>query len=130
MIMTKCLLQSGLASLSCLAVGLCLSAGGAITTNVSVASFSFTPSTVSINVGDTVQWNWASGTHTSTSVPPPPGADTWNSGSKSSGSFSYTFTNSGNFPYNCTIHPALISGSVSVAAIYSQTQSVSITNPA
>ncbi len=128
--MTKtAFLRLAMVGLSWLAAGLCLSAGGAITTNVSVASFSFTPSTVSIHVGDTVQWNWISGTHTSTSVPPPPGTGTWDSGAKSGGSFSVIFSSGGNFPYNCTIHPAFMSGSVSVAAAANQPPSVSITNP-
>ena len=118
--------------LSCLA--LFVAGGGesarAATTNVSVSSFMFTPSTVSINVNDTVQWNWMPGIifHTSTSVPPPP-QGLWNSGSKSSGSFSFTFTSSGNFPYNCTIHPLQMVGSVIVASA-NQPPSVSITNPA
>ena len=116
--------------LSCLA--LFVAGGGesarAATTNVSVSSFMFTPPTVSINVNDTVQWNWGGTLHTSTSVPPPP-QGLWNSGNKSSGSFSFTFASSGNFPYNCTLHPSLMAGSVIVASA-NQPPSVSITNPA
>ncbi len=49
---------------------------------VDVANFAFSPSTVTVMVGDTVTWNWVSGTHTTTcngtsGTSLPPGATPW-----------------------------------------------------
>ena len=76
----------------------------AATVDVTVGpGLSFTPSSVNINVGDTVRWTWAGALHTSTSNTTT-GAEVWNSGLKSSGTFSHTFTNAGNWPYYCSLH--------------------------
>jgi plastocyanin len=64
--------------------------------------FSFTPATLTINEGDTVNWVFRS-THTTT-------ADTssvekWDSGTKTSGQeFSHTFDSAGVFAYHCNLH--------------------------
>src|SRR6266446_10735894 len=94
----------------------------AAVTNVTVESFDFNPSSVSINVNDSVKWNWASGTHTTTSS-----SGLWDSGPRSSGSFTNTFTSAGNFPYFCSIH-TFMTASVTVTGP-NQPPSVSITNP-
>ncbi len=76
------------------------------TVNVSAQDYNFNPSTVTINVGDTVLWTNNGGEHTTTSGPPscvPDGI--WNSGALLQGqSFSYTFTTAGIFPYFCEFH--------------------------
>jgi hypothetical protein len=69
----------------------------------------FSPSTVNINPGDTVLWNWVGGNpHSTTSGTNcnynGPGPNTWDSGIKSSGTFQFTFNTAGNFPYFCTPH--------------------------
>src|SRR6476661_5919733 len=83
--------------LSWLALGLCLisstEASGA-TTNVVFRDFSFTPRSVTIQVGDTVVWTNAGGTHTVTGD----GADPFCGPNTVPVSCSETFTNAGNFP--------------------------------
>src|SRR5258707_8523798 len=91
-------------------------------TGVTIENFDFNPSSVSINVNDSVKWNWASGTHTTTSS-----SGLWDSGPRSSGSFTNTFTSAGNFPYFCSIH-TFMTASVTVTGP-NQPPSVSITNP-
>jgi len=91
---------------------------------VSIQDFSFRDqvtgnSSSTINVGDTVQWNWTGGFHTSTSGPCPPcsGDGKWASGGKGSGSFSHTFTEADRgmtFPYFCEIHTTLMTGAIHV----------------
>src|SRR4051812_16876058 len=44
-----------------------ISSAYADTSDVSLSGTSFTPSTLQINVGDTVRWTWANGTHSVTS---------------------------------------------------------------
>jgi len=81
-------------------------AAPAATVTVTVGpGISFSPATVNINAGDTVQWSWAPGSlpHTSQSNTTT-GAEVWNSGVKSSGTFSHTFTTAGNWPYYCSLH--------------------------
>jgi plastocyanin len=81
----------------------------------------FSPSTVNVVVGDTVQWTWAAGSlpHSTTSNTNT-GAEVWDSGVKSTGTFSHTFTTVGNWGYYCTIHSTptgtAMNGVVHVAA--------------
>jgi plastocyanin len=80
---------------------------------------SFTPSTVTINTGDTVRWTWSGALHTSTSNTTT-GAEVWDSGLKSTGTFSHTFTHTGDWPYYCSLHSfpggTAMNGVVHVAA--------------
>ncbi len=70
---------------------------------VDIANFSFTPPTQSIDVGDTICWTWVSGFHSSTSS-----GSFWDSGQLSSpNSFEFTFSNSGIYPYFCSVHPSM-----------------------
>jgi len=79
---------------------------------------SFSPSSSSIHVGDTIMWVWESGPHSSTSGSCSAGCSKdgkWDSGVASpSHSFSFTFTTAGTFPYFCTIHTTSMTGSVQV----------------
>jgi len=70
--------------------------------------------TTTVNVGDTVTWDFsgASAPHTTSS-----GAGGWDSGTVSpGGSFQHTFTQAGSFAYVCNIHPTLMMGTVVVQA--------------
>lgn len=83
-------------------------------TDVTVANFSFSPADVTINVNDTVVWNWSSGVtpHSTTSTGTAVGL--WDSGLHPTPfSFTNTFTQSGTFPYFCTLH-TFMTGSVTV----------------
>ena len=75
-------------------------------------SLTFSPATISIKVGDVVEWkNVGSVTHTVT-------FDTDNSISTSNlapgATFEVKFTKAGSFPYACTIHPGM-DGTVKVS---------------
>jgi plastocyanin len=74
---------------------------GAATVVVNLMGTSFSPSDVTVSVGDTVQWVWVSGgTHTSTSFD-----SLWDSGFLPTGStFEYTFNQPGDFNYFCRVH--------------------------
>ena len=83
---------------------LALGGGGAraaATVSVSIQNFAFSPTPVTINVGDTVTWtNNDSINHTTTS-----NTGIWDSGLMGPGaSFSHTFIQAGTFDYLCTIH--------------------------
>jgi plastocyanin len=79
---------------------------------------SFSPASVTITVGSTVTWNWATGTHSvtqgscSTSCTATTGG--FDSGIKSSGSFSHVFPTAGTFSYFCLVHGALMQGTITV----------------
>src|SRR3712207_4736565 len=68
---------------------------------VEVVDMSFTPSKLTIPLGNAVTWNFQDATtHTSTSD-----QGFWNSGSKSEGgTFAYTFTAAGSYAYHCMFH--------------------------
>jgi plastocyanin len=81
------------------------------TTHVAVGGpppggFTFEPDSVTINAGDTVQWDWAGGTHTVTSGDPGTCAPSagFDSGIQSSGTFSHTFPTPGTYTYICELH--------------------------
>jgi plastocyanin len=73
---------------------------------VNIASFAFSPATLTIAKGATVMWtNNDSTTHTVTSD-----SNVWDSGSVAPGkTFSRTFNEAGTFPYHCNIHPSMTS---------------------
>jgi plastocyanin len=67
---------------------------------IDVKSNFFSPSDVTVNVGDTVQWVIDEDVHTTTSS-----TGLWDSGVLSAGStFEYTFNDPGDFPFICTLH--------------------------
>ena len=83
--------------------------GNAATITVTVGNncFCFSPATVTIHPGDTVQWSWASTGHSSTSGTPGAPSGLWDSGILSEGStFTHTFNTAGSFPYYCVPHGA------------------------
>ncbi len=75
---------------------------------ITVQNTSFSPSSVTIAVGDSVTWRWAGGSHSVTQgTTPDPSQDPsrlFDSGVKSSGTFGYRFTSAGTFPYFCRPH--------------------------
>ncbi|TMK85704.1 MAG: hypothetical protein E6G44_06190 [Actinobacteria bacterium] len=97
-----------LAASTSLLLLLSLAVGGpasAATRGVSQVDFSFSPSTITIAVGDTVVWTNKAATtpHTTTS-----NTGLWDSGTMNPGaSFSHTFNSTGTFPYHCTFHQNL-----------------------
>src|SRR6476646_5565837 len=65
----------------------------------------FSPSSVTINVGDQVRWTWASDGHSTTSGSPGMPNGIWDSGIRNHGAtFTHTFSSAGTFPYYCTPH--------------------------
>jgi plastocyanin len=72
--------------------------------SASVQDNFFSPTPLTINVGDTVQWTWAPGSnfHSVTSVAG--SLESFDSGDQSVGTFSHTFTHPGTYVYYCDIH--------------------------
>ena len=107
----------------CLLIGaVCLGAANrssAMTTNVVFQDYSFTPQTVTIQVGDTIVWTNAGGVHTVTGD----GTDPFCGPNAIATSCSETFTNAGTFPYHCNFHQFL--GMVGTVIVMANTN----TNP-
>jgi plastocyanin len=80
--------------------------GGA---TVVIKDFAFTPSTVTIKVGETVTWRNEDG------VPHDATAGTFTSGSISSGqSYTKKFDKAGTYTYVCKVHPSMAAATVIV----------------
>ena len=78
-----------------------------VTVTVGNNCLCFSPSSVTIHPGDTVQWTWSSTGHSSTSGSPGMPSGLWDSGILNQGAtFSHTFNSVGSFPYYCTPHGA------------------------
>ena len=77
---------------------------------VRVSNNAFAPAARTIVVGTTLTWRWASGsaTHNVTFTGGSSSPD------QSSGTFARLFSTAGTFTYQCTIHGASMSGSVTV----------------
>jgi plastocyanin len=73
----------------------------------------FSPSSATIDVGDSVTWHWNGGNaHTATST----GTSdfTFDSGTKTTGTFGFRFNNAGTAHYFCTVHGTSMSGTITV----------------
>lgn len=86
---------------------------------VTVSSNTFTPNTVNIRTGDTVQWDNAGGFHNvvaddNSFTSGPPSSAPW--------TYSHTFTAPGTYPYYCSAHGGIggvgMSGVVIVSTVY------------
>jgi plastocyanin len=79
--------------------------------DVAISGFTFSPRTVTVNVGDTVTWtNSDAQAHTATS------GNAWSTGDIANGdSASITMRTAGTFEYICAIHPQM-TGTVVVQA--------------
>jgi plastocyanin len=78
-------------------------------------TLTFSPATVDIAAGGTVTWTWAAANtmpHDVTSSDQPPKFSP--SPIQTSGSFSHTFATAGSYPYFCTVHGQIMSGTVMV----------------
>lgn len=81
-------------------------AGAASAQAISITeSFAFSPATLTVPVGTTV--NWKNVSHTAHTVTSTDGL-TFDSGILASGdNFSFTFRKAGSYPYHCDIHPSM-----------------------
>ena len=79
----------------------------------------YSPNPVSIAVGDTIHWVWSSTgliRHSVTSGVAPTPDGLFDSGEfPTPHSFDFTFNTAGTFPYFCTVHGIMMTGSVEVA---------------
>jgi plastocyanin len=79
-------------------------AAQAADTTVHLANKQFTPSTATIDPGDTITWSFDDSTHHVVSDSPT-GAEVWDSGEQSAPFlFAHAFTTSGTYRYRCLIH--------------------------
>jgi len=96
----------------------------AATHNVTVGDSFFSPSSLQIQVGDTVRWQFSGGlVHTVTS-----NTGLWHT-QQSSGVFEHTFNSAGTFPYFCSLHFGM-EGTIAVQEPVNQPPSVTLTAPA
>lgn len=77
------------------------SSGAAAT--IHVGNFYYNPKTVTVKVGETVEWIWDGGTHTVTSGSSCTSDKKWDSGVHSTAKYKFThkFTEAGTFPFFC-----------------------------
>ena len=123
-------LHTKFALIVCCAAVLPLLSSKAATFQVQIApggALTFSPSSVTIHVGDTVQWTWASSGHSTTSGTPGQPDGMWDSGVQNVGFvFSHTFGTAGTFSYYCTPH-GLCCGMVGSVTVTAATDTVQIT---
>jgi plastocyanin len=100
-------------------------AGGQTVAVHATSNLTFSPATVTVHVGDTVQWTFDTGGHTVTSgsgcaadnkfCSPNDTSCSTGTTSASGSTYSHTFTTAGTFPYFCTTHCSLnMTGTVTV----------------
>jgi plastocyanin len=80
----------------------------AVTHNVQVGNYYFSPSSLNVNVGDIVKWVWVQGSHTTTSSTIPSGATSWDAAiNNGNQTYEYTVTIAGTYNYVCTPHAGM-----------------------
>ena|GEM_PF-560889 len=89
--------------------------------------FSFSPSSLTVSIGDTIRWQWTAGSHTTTSISVPDGAQSWNNPLNSSSvSFDYKIEVAGDYSYVCTPHQGLgMAGSFTALGFTSLNENIS-----
>jgi len=104
------LLAALVAAMAALTVSTIPQGARAANVTVSTGDNFFSPSSITVHVGDTITWtNDGALPHTTTA------ADAWDSDILMPGEqFSYTFTTAGTFNYLCAVHPTLMTGAVVV----------------
>lgn len=120
-----------LAAAFCLLCGIFPGRSANVTVNM-VPGFQFSPSTDTVQVGDTVTWvNTDFSFHDTTSGVNGNPSGQWSSGLLShNSSFAHTFLQAGTFPYYCTPHRLFgMLGSIVVQPPANVAPSISITNP-
>lgn len=78
--------------------------------DISVSNNTFTPSSGTFSVGDTVRFTLTAGNHTTTSVSVPNGAATWNYTFPNGlgTTFEYKITVVGSYSYKCSFHNGMV----------------------
>jgi plastocyanin len=95
----------------------------AVTANISIVNFAFSPTSANINVNDSVKWTWVGSPHTTTS-----NTGLWDSGVQGTGAtFTHTFASAGSFSFHCSVHP-FMTGTISVQSA-NVPPTVAISNP-
>jgi len=97
----------------------------AATVNVTIVDFAFQPSSINVQIGDTVVWtNTGSFTHTVTSDG---GAGPLDSPNLANGiTYSFTFIADGTYNYHCTFHSATMKASVTVGSVIPEYSSAAL----
>lgn len=88
----------------------------AATQSVSVGNNFYSQTSITVNVGDTVQWNWPAAPN---AVPHSVTSDSGtllNSPVQATGTYSKAFDTPGTYTYHCEVHPAEMTGAVIVQA--------------
>ncbi|HET8573794.1 MAG TPA: T9SS type A sorting domain-containing protein [Edaphocola sp.] len=77
----------------------------------------FTPTSMTINLGDTVRFEYVSGFHTTTSTSVPAGAQSWDVPMQTAGTtFDYVPSVEGSYSYWCTFHQPAMAGAFTVSS--------------
>jgi plastocyanin len=81
---------------------------------VTLRNIAYSPASISVKVGDTVEWVWADGA-VPHNIDGASDLGPFDSGSvKTSGTWSFRFTKAGTFTYHCDVHPVMV-GTVTVS---------------
>jgi plastocyanin len=76
------------------------------------ATNSFAPASVTIHPGQSVTWNWVSGFHGVVSTSAPKAFP--DSPQQASGQYTASFATAGSYPYQCSVHGAMMTGTIVV----------------
>ena len=79
------------------------------TASVTVGDFFFDPTATTIAVGGQVTWTWSGSAQHNVTF-----ASGTNSATQAAGTFSRTFGTAGTFPYQCSLHPSSMQGTITV----------------
>ena len=90
--------------------------GGGATVTVGAENFAFSPATVTVKVGDTVQWILRDGSHTTTSGTAAAADGLWNEVITADAPVLIPFAEPGEYRFFCRFHPDAMRGTIVVEA--------------
>lgn len=75
----------------------------------------FNPPTLTVTAGTTLTWDFKAGSHNVTSGTAPTGDGAFTSGApQTSGTYTHQFNTPGTFPYFCSVHGSMMTGTITV----------------
>lgn len=88
----------------------------AATHTVTVGNNFYDPTSINVNVGDTVEWDWPAAPNDTPHTVTSDSGTLLHSPTQMTGTYSVTFDSPGTFAYHCEIHGSAMSGTVVVQA--------------
>ncbi len=102
----------------------------AATQHITMGNNFYMPTTITVNAGDTVQWDWPAAPNSTPHTVTSDTGTTLGSPQQATGTYSHTFDAAGVFPFHCEVHPTQMTGTITVQAAAAPTNTAAASSTA